>query len=293
MTLTADEQRLYEFAHNALPGWIKDEDEFLAAAAKLFGQVDDQVSYLFRQALITTAEGATSTTPDWLNQHARDRGSGRRAGEGDAALAERLRVIPDALTRQALIDAANDILSAAGVAGQAALLELPRDAAWLGDYTAPSGTGGAFVQLGSVSKFTPTELPWPVPPFTVSSVVPSQSWQLTIAGAANAGNNGTRAIIGLEGDKALVVNGSGVAGADPGVTWTAKRLDVTGNVTDGFARTFCDRGYRTWSGGGRPFGLIVILPFGTSAGTASSVLESIRGKKAAGFKVLVERRINP
>jgi hypothetical protein len=291
MALTSDEQELLDFATGALPNWVRSPDEFLTAAAKLMGMPRATAVYLFSQTLITQATGATATTPDWLAQHARDRGTSRQAGEADPVLQERLRVIPDAVTRQAVLDAANAILVAAGVAGSAALLELPRDGAWLGHYTAMTGTGGTFTQAGTVSMFTPLVLPWPAPPFQAATVAPVISWQLVISGAANAGNNGTRSVTGLSGNAAIVTNAGGVAGADATVTWKAQRLDVTGNVTDGFARAYVGRGFRAAST--RPFKLLLILPFGTSAGVQNSVIESIRTKKAAGFAVIVERRLNP
>lgn len=290
-TLTTSENELLDFATGALPSWVRTPDEVLASAAKSVAMARAQGEYLFSQALITQATGATSVSPDWLDQHARDRGTSRQAGELDPVLQTRLRVVPDAITRQALLDAANAILAAAGVAGSAAMLELPRDAAYLGSFTALTGTGGIFAQAGTVTRFTPTALPWPVPPFQAASVTPVLSWQLVISGAASSGNNGTRAITGLDGDAAIVTNASGVAGVDPTVTWSAQRLDVAGNVTDGFHRTYLSRGYRLSQR--RPFEIIVILPFGATEGVQNSVRESLRLKKAAGYKLTVERRLNP
>lgn len=281
----------YRFGRDALPQWVKDRDEFLLASAQVMTAVQTQTEYLFKQTLITTADGPTADAPDWLQQHARDRGTSRQVGESNAALAQRLRTIPDALTRQALLDAANAALATAGVAGSAALLELPRDGAFYGSYTALTGTGGAFTQVGTTSKFTPAALPWPAPPFQAASVAPVRTWQLVISGAAHAGNNGTRAITGLDGNAAIVTNAGGVAGADATVTWKAQRLDQTGNVTDGFHRAYYGRGFR-WAQT-RPFTVLVILPFGTDLGTQNSVTEALRLKKAAGFKVIVERRLNP
>lgn len=290
MSLTDDEQSLYDFAEGSLPSWITHPDPLLTAAAKQIGAALAQARYLLAQALIGTAEGATSATPDWLNQHARDRNTSRQTSESDVALRERLRNIPDAVTRQAILDAADAILAAAGVSGEAALVELPRDAAWVGDYTALTGTGGTFTQVGTDSRFTPTVL-WATPPYRAPGVTPELSWTLTISGAASSGNNGTRAITALIDNAAVVTNASGVAGADATVSWTARRLDALGNGTDFAARSYAGRGFR--ASVGRPLKLIVILPYGTTAGTAASVLESIRQKKAAGFAVVVERRLNP
>lgn len=238
-----------------------------------------------REARLSTSHGI------WTDQHALDHGTSRQGGEDDPALIARLKVGTTALLRQVLLDAANAILAAAGVAGTAALLELPRDAAHFGNYVAMTGTGGTFAQAGTVSKFTPTALPWPTPPFQAATVTPFRSWQLVISGASSSGNNGTRVVTGLEVDAAVVTNATGVAGDDPTVTWKAQRLDVTGNITDGFARAYFSRGYRM--GQARPFELIMILPFGTDVGTANSIREALRVKKATGFKVVVERRMNP
>lgn len=290
MALTVIGEELFAFAIGALPSWVRQHDEFLTASANVMTAARVQADYLFGQTLITTAQGATPTTPDWLNQHARDRDTSRQAGETDVVLQERLRIVPDALTRGVILAAANAVLTAAGVAGTAAMLELPRDGAWAGTYAAMTGMGGTFVQVGTVSKFTPAVLPWPTTPFRAASVFPPLAFQLIISGAASAGNNGTRTITGIEGNAALVSNGAGVAGVDPTAAWSVRRLDVTGNVTDGFARAYAGRG---WRSAGNRSGIIVILPFGTSVGTASAVEESIRGKKAAGFRLIVERRAVP
>lgn len=291
MTLTPEAQELFDFAIGALPSWLRANDEVLTASASMMALARAQSAYLFGQALITTAEGATATTPDWLNQHARDRGTSRQAGETDPVLQQRLRVIPDALTRQAILDAANAILAAAGVVGSAAMLELPRDGAWIGVYDAMAGVGGTFTQVGSVSKFTPDTLPWPTPPFRSPSVFPELISNLAISGAASAGNNGVRPTTGIDGNAAIVTNASGVAGVDATVDWKIHRADGLGNSTDGFARSFVGRGWRVAAN--RPLKLLVILPFGTSAGTQASVAESIRTKKAAGFRVIVEARQIP
>lgn len=287
MALTDEEQQLFDFAKGSLPPWVRDRDEFLTAAAKQFGSVRELVAYLFGQALITSSTGPGSDTPDWLAQHARDRGSSRQAGEGDAALQQRLRLIPDALTRQALLDAANGILAAAGVAGSAALVELPRDGAWLGPSMPFSGTGGTFTQAASTTRFTPAELPW----LAEATAYGPIGYQLVVSGAIDSGNNGTRTVTGFDGDAVVVTNSSGVARTDAGVSWTVQRTDDLGNVTDGFARAYADRGYRTSAT--RPTMLIMILPFGTTAGTAASIDASIRAKKAGGVALVIERRMVP
>lgn len=241
-----------------------------------------------REAQIHTSHGL------WLDQHGRDLNQPRQGGEADPALRARIRKGPDALLRSVMLDTANAILASAGVAGTAALLRLPADAAYVGSYAPMTGTGGTFVQTGSASRFTPAVLPWPTPPFREQSLQPLYIWQLVIAGAAGPGNNGTWAITalgGIDGNAAVLTNAAGVGGFDPTVTWTAQRVDVSGNLTDGFARAYVNRGYRVTRT--RPFTIVVILPFGTDAGTANSIAAAVRTKKAAGFGVLVEVRANP
>lgn len=290
MALTVDEQRFYDFAKASLPGWIPDPDEYLMGVAKMFGSVDAMIDYLFGQTLITTAVGPSSDTPDWLNQHAIDRGTRRTNGEDDPTLRERLRTFPDALIRSVLLATADAILAAAGIAGSSAMVELPRDGAHSGTYSSDSGTGGTFVKVGSVVKFTP-DTAWAGPPYRSGTIVPVMSHKLTISGAASAGNNGTRTITGLEDDAALITNAGGVAGADPTVSWSVTHYDVDGNLRDGFTRAYSQRGYR--SARMQPHTIVIILPYGTTEAVRLSVFEAVRSKKAAGIVLKVERRISP
>ena len=282
MALTAEEQRYYDFAKAALPPWVPDPDEFLAGAAKLFGGVDATIRYLFGQALISTATGPDTGTPDWLNQHAADRGTRRQLGETTPALRERLRTFPDALTRASLLAVADAQLSIAGVSGSAAMVELPRDMAHSGVYATDTGVGGTFTKVGNVVTFTPDGA-WAAPPYRDPSIVPVRTHKLTIAGAASAGNDGTRTIDGLTGDGAFYTNAGGVAEADPTVAWTVEHYDPEGNLRDGFTRAYSQRGYR--SSRLRPQTIVIILPYGTSAAVAAGVAEAVRQRKAAGIVV--------
>lgn len=288
MALTTDEQKFFDFAKAALPAWIPDGDEFLMGAAKMFGSVRALIDYLFGQTLIGNAVGAGVGTPDWLNQHANDRGTRRQLDEEDPALRERLRNIPEALTRLSIIVAIDAIIAAEGIVGNCALVELPRHGAHSGEYTSDTGTGGTFVKVGTVVKFAPATV-WAGPPYRSPLIVPVQTTQIVISGAANGGNDGTYPITGLEDDQALYVNAGGVAAVDPGVTWTVEHLDLEGNVRDGFTRAYSQRGYR--SARLRPGIIVVILPFGSTLATVASVTEALRQKKAAGIAVRVERRL--
>lgn len=275
---------------NAVPGDVASQNRNLDEARTFAEMValGEGTGYGWsRDAHISTSHSF------WLDQHALDRDLSRQGGEVDDVLRARLKTGPAALLRDVILDVANEALAAAGISGSAALLRLPADAAFVGNYVAMTGTGGVFAQSGTSSSFSPMA-GWQVPPVPDPRMQTVGSWQLAIAGAANAGNNGTRTVTGIggaDGNGAIVTNGSGVPGADPTVTWTARRLDQLGNVTDGFARAFASRGYRATST--RPFTIVVILPFGTDAGTAAAVADACRVKKAAGFGVIVERRLNP
>lgn len=296
MALNAQEQELFDFAVSALPKWFTSNErqrEELAGFAKIFGAALTTVKYWFGQTLIGTAQGPATGLPDWLNQRAIDRGSRRQASEADVTLRERLQNVEDAVVRPALLDAANAILVAEGVAGTAKMVELDRDAACLRTLTSDTGTGGTFAAgTGTLKKFTPTVL-WKAPPYRYPDVIRKvQSYRLDISGAASGGNNGQFPVTALEGNAAIFTNAAGVVGADAGVTWTVRKLDRLGNVLDGFASgAFCSRGHRISRVGGRT--LVIMLPFGATATTEASVREMLRQKKAGGVKAIIERRLVP
>lgn len=296
MSLTTDGQSFFDFAIGALPHWIRDDDVHLRAAAKTFEAVKTQADYWFSQTLITQANGPVSGLPDWLNQHARDRATNRQNGESDPALKERIRNIPDALTRASLLAAADAILAAESIAGAAGMVELPRDGAICGQVYAPmTGTGGTWsAGAGTSMIFTPT-VPFAQPPYRDPTVIRRiQSFRLVTTGSADSHNNVNTAITGLSGNGAIITNASGVVGADGAVTWTVHKLDRLGNIRDGFGKAFSSHAgigrYRVSAT--RPL-IVLILPFGSTSSTEVSVREMLRQKKAAGFAVLVERRLTP
>lgn len=305
MALTTDEQKFYDFAKAALPDWIPDGDEFLHGAAKMFGGVKALIDYLFGstlvsgQALISGAEGATATTPDWLNQHARDRGTSRVDGEDDPTLRERLRTVQDLLTRAALQSAIDAILVAAGINDPCGIVELPRHGAHSGvlgvsDYAQlMEGAGGTFAVAGTAVSFTPDVLPWPRPPYFDPSLFPLRTTKLYISGAASAAHDGVHDISGLSGNAAQWTDGApGAAGADATVSWQVRIHNAEGWM-EGFGRAYSGTG---GTGGGYrsarilPLMLVVILPFGTTDAVELSVREALRTKKAAGIAVKIERR---
>lgn len=72
------------------------------------------------------------------------------------------------------------------------------------------------------------------------------------------------------------------------------RRDKAYMSTDGVdeSMAFLSRGYRM-AGPGRPYRIIVILPYDTDEATAAAVDEYLRKAKAAGFAHTVERRLSP
>jgi hypothetical protein len=296
VALTSTEQDLLDFALSGLPSWFQHEDremEFLGGCAVLFGAVKEQVGYwLVDQALIGSATGATSSTPDWLGQHAADRDTRRQGGELDPALRARLKNVPDALHRQSILDAAQAIVDASGVVGDVAILEPLRW--WRAFYQLNSpdtGVGGTFVaEAGNLHGFQPT-VAFARPPLRTFD--PVITYKLVLSGSANPANDGTFTISDLDEDAAVYTNAGGVAGADAGVAWRVDRYDEDDNLLTGGAGRACayyDRGFRMSSDRSA---IVLILPYGTTEGTRLSVLEMLRIKKAAGILAIVERRLNP
>jgi len=295
MALTVTEQKLLDFAKGSLPSWFSDSEremEFLAAAAKIMGQAHAQIADWYGNTLIGTAVGPVSLDPDWLNQHAIDRGTARQDGETDVALRQRLRSVEDALTRPTILAATQAIVDAEGILGTVAMVELRIDQGYFGIYSSDTGTGGEFTDQGAgVFKFTPT-VPFENPLFRAPL---DNVWgmpQLVISGAASAGNDGTFPITATDGDGVLFANGAGVAQVDATATWEVEKRDGLGNVIpNGSGKAFLSRGYRLH--GDPRSKLILILPFGCTAGTAASVAEMLRQKAGAGVVKVTECRLNP
>lgn len=287
---TAEE--LIAFAKEALPLWFFEEDRTEEEMFAFSGIIEDGIDiadFWRSQTLITTAVGPTGTEPDWLNQHAIDRGTFRQGGETDEALRARIRNVPDALTRQALLDAVQLILDEEGIGGTPEMVELRRDKAYFGDFTGESGTGGTFTAgSGDFFRFEPTA-GYARPPYL--GVFPHYGYKLVISGAAQTGNNGSFVTTGVVGDSAEYINASGVAGFDGSVSWQLQKLDPDGNGSDGYSRAYMSRGYRM--GGIRLNSIIVILPYGCTSGTEASVREMLRQRKGGGIVVHVERRTSP
>jgi hypothetical protein len=272
----------------ALPRWFSDSErtfEEIKAFAEVFDTVDAQTSFWLNLSYILNANGGP---PDWLNQHAKDRGTSRVSGESDALLRARIRTVDTAITPESITAYAQSLLDATAVVGTVYSLELVRDRAYLGSFTSQSGTGGTFATVsGTTKKFTPT-VAFSHPPY--DSVNPIYTFKLVFSGASSAANNGTYTVTGIDGNGAKYINASGVDGADAGVSWVRQRFDITPNLRDGFKKSYFSRGYRM--GSAIPT-ILFIFPYGTTATIANSIVEAIRQKRGAGVRVLSEIRSIP
>jgi hypothetical protein len=281
MALTDDEQKLLDFAKQSLPKWMFENDlpeEIGGAYAKMLELARSHTEEVFEQTFI---ENATNLPPDYLNQHAKDRGTSRQDGETDEALRFRLQNNPDAVTVAAILEKANAVLDIFGITDPAYIVELRRDKGFLLSLVSDTGTGGTFSGTVPNVIFTPT-VPFARPPRT--------SWDITISSATSGGNNGTFNVTDVVTNGAKYSNASGVLGADGAAVWTIKKQDSLGNNLDGKNDAYFDRGHRF---GNHASILIIILPYGTTADQALSVQEAVRQIKAAGVILRIERRLNP
>lgn len=296
MALSANEQKLFDLALAALPYWFQEDKrsmEHLGLAAKEMGAAWDQLVDWMDNTLILQAVGPTGFDPDWLNQHAVDRGTTRQSGETDAALRERIRNVPDHLTRQTILDAAQAIIDAESISGTVYMVELRWWKIFLNALLVESGTGGTFTAgTGSEFLFEPDTAFATILPVFLDIAWWPISHKLKIVGAASAGNDGEFPITALDEDAVVYTNASGVAEYDATVSWGIQEYDQDGNLWDGYRSAYCSRGYRICHDG-LPNSFVLILPYGSTAGTAASVTEMLRQKKAGGILAFVEYRQSP
>lgn len=283
MAYTEEEQRLHDHIIAACPPWFTATEgapEFIDAVVKAFGRVRLQQQEWVSQTRIREAD---RVGPDWLAEHAHERGTWPQEGEGDAELRERLRSFSDAVTRPAIMEAVAAIVAGAGVAGDVEVIELKRNRAWFRTAESETGVGGTFEIVDGELRFTPDT------PFARYPRTPDQ---IVLSGAADAANDGTFDVVGLAGAAVTFENPSAVAGADAAVAWSIVKRDAAGNVLDGFKDSYLSRGHRL-SKAARPAAFVIMLPYGTTAGTAAAVEEFLRLVKAAGFRAIIERRTSP
>lgn len=285
MAYTAEQQKIYDHVVGSLPPWFVQEvgaEDFLAALVAVFDAVRVYRQTLVDQTYILTADNGV---PDWLGELAADRGTRQQSGEATDALRQRIRSFPDAVTPPAIASAVNALLTSEGL-GACALVELRYDRAYFGTYTAVTGTGGT-VSAGDVAGewvFTPTTPP-PAPGLVGRDTV-------TISGTS-APNAGTFVITGYKGNGFRYQNPSGAAEVAPSAPWSWDKRKAGTPVQplqDGYAKAFLGRGYRM---GSRQWTLVVLLPYGATAGLASSVVEMLRQTTAGGLKIVVQRRLSP
>lgn len=278
--LSTEEENLLAWLLSSIPRWLwmndttRSAQEVWAGAVKSLYEAQRQGESWNLATFIMTA------TDVWLNQHARDRGTQRQGSETDDALRERLRSYEDAVTNPAILAAVQAILDAESIAGTAVILELRRDKMhWRVPHNSLDGTGATastFTKVGNV--------------ITLDTGVALTGYErgrtVTIAGSTTPGNDGTFTITDvLTNDQLVYTNAAGATEAlAVGTTW---KIDAD---LDGRCTGYWGRGYRLAS---NRSAFIVILPYGSTAGTQAAVREALRKKKAGGIRALVERRINP
>ncbi len=145
LVLTAEEQRLADWAKDALPGWYSGDartPEEIQVFAKIFYRLLLQVQFWVDMTYVGRATEGSEV--DWLDALARELGTKRVADETDTSLRYRLRNLQPAITVAAIEDGANQLLDSLGVGDTVEIEELPRDAAFCfdGDAGVPSGSAG-------------------------------------------------------------------------------------------------------------------------------------------------------
>lgn len=134
LVLTDEEQRLADWAKDALPGWYSGDartPEEIQVFAKIFYRLLLQVQFWVDMTYVGRATDGAEV--DWLDALARELGTKRGDGEVNTSLRYRLRNIQPALTVAAIEDGANQLLDSLGIAGTVEIEELPRDGLYLSD----------------------------------------------------------------------------------------------------------------------------------------------------------------
>jgi hypothetical protein len=274
--------------------------EDLHMLARQFGAVRTVGANMLARAWVGTASIDADGT-DWLDFLAKDFGTGRQASEIDAMVRLRMRSTPGAVIRAELLALATSIVRSSGVAtGTITMIEMPRDAAYFGQWTADSGTAGNFETITGGVRFTPTAGFAPGhPPCWVGESGIVRSSDITFASATDAGNDGKFTITAMSEDGVVFTNASAVVRNDSAVTWKVERRNWRGTVglsEGGGGRAYFSRGYRMWRGkypGSTSrttgmAGIILILPSACTPETARSVLEMLRQRAAGGVIKRVE-----
>ena len=291
MLLTESEQEIFDFVSNSVPdGYSKTERgmEDILLIVKVFDRIMTRNEFLFSQSMIlnSTFDGET----DWANEHARDRGTTRQAGESTESLIQRITSPNDAVTLGSIRRAAQAILDASSILGPVGIVQLRSNRSFFGKPQSQTGTGGEFFSVGSGFGFVPSE--GHAPPLRMGEQDRDYTaTRLFFAGSASAVNDGEKPLTGLS-NNIMLFDGPGAAEVDPGVSWTIRKYNRDGRLMDGFNRTYLGRDY--WIGSGMPVNTrIIILPFGCTPTTVEAVDEAVRLKEAGGFRHIVECRTSP
>lgn len=287
MSLSSEAQALFDHARHSLPRWLTGKAgaalEWLHAFTQVFDQVRLQGQDWLDVTLLDNASGAE------LDQHAKDRGTSRRAGETDSALRERLRQITDAVTEPVLIAGTDEILKSQGAK---AIIEVANyvTTGWntIFESIDPGGTGITFEAISDGTN-PPTLVE------TADTVTVHFSAGVTTRAAVEALITASSTLIQV---KTASAAGNMAAGDDFGPKYLV--LSVLVNLrrdrghchTVGSCRAFMGRGYRMCNAN-RPMGYIVIVPYPTTTQTANAVKEYLRQFGPAGYVSYVERRANP
>jgi hypothetical protein len=124
MPLSSEAQALFDHARNSVPRWLTRGKntvlEWLYGFTEIFDSARVQAQSWLDLTYILQSFGTN------LDQHAKDRGITRRAGESDLALQQRIIQVSDAVTQPALEANINAILAANGL-GPCSIVNLRRD----------------------------------------------------------------------------------------------------------------------------------------------------------------------
>lgn len=280
----------------SLPKVLVDDDRFDEVVDTMLDMVNTarrHTDNIQRNSFIQTAQ---DSGPDWVDMHARNRGTMRQDGESTDDLRARIRYRQPQVSNVAIEAAIAEIVSGATV------FDLEGHAASLAEITGESGTGATFVKDGSNIKFTPDS--WSGHPWVLDVLRRRGPWvssKIVISGAVDAGNDGTFDIASFDDDAIVWANASGASRVDAGVSWELQMIDPDGQNTSGWKSSYIGRGYRLGAGPKLysdnvkriPGALIVILPYAATASQEAAVRERLRQSMAAGVLLILERRTTP
>lgn len=300
-TLNSDEQDLYDVAKSSLPKFlfqlITAAQEMFGASAKTFGAAKTAIKLWYTNTYILQSSGF------WLDQHAKDRGTGRRFGETDVALQGRLRNNEDLVTKPALIAQVNSYLASQSLPETAAIVELRLDRSFF-------QVAAAKIEPISPALISDGET------FTLDNGTSSKIFEFDKDGSVTAGHQAVNISAAVTVDDVVTAIMSSLSGyavapyfftaslAGPdsrivAVQYTDSSHAIiaseavsnsTFKVTSGAWRAYFSRGYRM---GTRVDEIVIILPYGSTSSDVAAVYEIIRQKKAGGIAVKVESRQNP